>query len=180
MPAVNGVGKPGAGEPHARFDGRELETEHLLAMVTVVGQPAGKPQEHKATGPTASGCHRASSRPSCPRDVPGGAVARLRRSGRISRTTAGKVGPRRGAGLSTGLLRCAMAGQARSLIPVGQIARVSSSKAVRTRRLTPSSTPSSSCPRRMFWMNACPVVITRAQRSCLRPRIGRSRDFRRP
>ena len=28
MPTVNGVGKPGAGEPHARFDGRELETRH--------------------------------------------------------------------------------------------------------------------------------------------------------
>src|SRR6478736_620876 len=28
MPAVNGVGKPCAGEPHARFDGRELETAH--------------------------------------------------------------------------------------------------------------------------------------------------------
>ena len=28
MPAVNGVGKPCAGEPHARIDGRELETEH--------------------------------------------------------------------------------------------------------------------------------------------------------
>ena len=27
MPAVNDVGKPCAGEPHARFDGRELETE---------------------------------------------------------------------------------------------------------------------------------------------------------
>ena len=27
MPAVNGVGEPCAGEPHARFDGRELETE---------------------------------------------------------------------------------------------------------------------------------------------------------
>src|ERR1700716_1800784 len=26
MPAVNGVGEPCAGEPHARFDGRELET----------------------------------------------------------------------------------------------------------------------------------------------------------
>ena len=42
MPAVNGVGKPCAGEPHARFDGRELETEHLLAMATVVGQPRGR------------------------------------------------------------------------------------------------------------------------------------------
>ncbi|MFC0453691.1 DUF6308 family protein [Rhodococcus jostii] len=28
MPAVNDVGKPCAGEPHARIDGRELETEH--------------------------------------------------------------------------------------------------------------------------------------------------------
>jgi hypothetical protein len=27
MPAVNGVGKPCAREPHARFDGRGLETE---------------------------------------------------------------------------------------------------------------------------------------------------------
>jgi hypothetical protein len=27
MPAVNDVGEPCAGEPHARFDGRELETE---------------------------------------------------------------------------------------------------------------------------------------------------------
>jgi hypothetical protein len=30
MPAVNGVGKPCAGEPHARIDGRELETEHEI------------------------------------------------------------------------------------------------------------------------------------------------------
>jgi hypothetical protein len=29
MPAVNNVGKPCAGEPHARIDGRELETERL-------------------------------------------------------------------------------------------------------------------------------------------------------
>ena len=28
MPAVNNVGEPCAGEPHARFDGRGLETEH--------------------------------------------------------------------------------------------------------------------------------------------------------
>jgi hypothetical protein len=33
MPAVNGVGKPCAGEPHARIDGRELETERRSAMV---------------------------------------------------------------------------------------------------------------------------------------------------
>jgi transposase, IS6 family len=41
------------------------------------------------------------------------------------------------------LLRCAKLGQAGSLIQVGQIARVSSSKAARTRRLTGSSVPSS-------------------------------------
>jgi hypothetical protein len=28
MPAVNDVGEPCAGEPHARFDGRGLKTEH--------------------------------------------------------------------------------------------------------------------------------------------------------
>ena len=28
MPAVNDVGEPCAGEPHARFDGRGLETGH--------------------------------------------------------------------------------------------------------------------------------------------------------
>jgi len=44
---------------------------------------------------------------------------------------------------SMGLLRCAMLGQAKSLILVGQIARVSSSKAARTRRFTVSSVPSS-------------------------------------
>jgi RNA-directed DNA polymerase len=33
MPAVNDVGEPGAGEPHARFDGRELETGQCLTMV---------------------------------------------------------------------------------------------------------------------------------------------------
>lgn len=29
MPAVNGVGELGAGEPHAQFDGRALETGRL-------------------------------------------------------------------------------------------------------------------------------------------------------
>ena len=43
MPAVKNVGEPCAGEPHARFDGRELETEPNLATVTGVGQPTGKP-----------------------------------------------------------------------------------------------------------------------------------------
>src|SRR4051794_18256241 len=39
MPAVNDVGKPCAGEPHARFDGRELETEHP-------GQGPGEERPH--------------------------------------------------------------------------------------------------------------------------------------
>ena len=36
MPAVNGVGKPCAGEPHARFDGRELETEQRSTRATAM------------------------------------------------------------------------------------------------------------------------------------------------
>ena len=46
MPAVNNVGKPCAGEPHARIDGRELETER-----TDHGheeeRPDGKPPGHR-------------------------------------------------------------------------------------------------------------------------------------
>jgi hypothetical protein len=30
----------------------------------------------------------------------------------------------------------------------------------------------------MFWTNACPAPITRTERSRVRPRIGRSRDFK--
>ena len=51
MPAVNDVGEPGAREPHARFDGRELETERLVRVVEV-GQPAGETPGIKASGPT--------------------------------------------------------------------------------------------------------------------------------
>jgi hypothetical protein len=32
MPAVNDVGEPCAGEPHARFDGGRLETEHPVTV----------------------------------------------------------------------------------------------------------------------------------------------------
>jgi hypothetical protein len=42
MPAVNGVGKPLAGEPLGRFDGRELETEHP-GHGRGEEQPSGKP-----------------------------------------------------------------------------------------------------------------------------------------
>ena len=41
MPAVNDVGKPCAGEPHARIDGRELETEPDLATATEKNNPTG-------------------------------------------------------------------------------------------------------------------------------------------
>jgi len=62
MPAVNDVGEPCAGEPHARFDGRELETEYTWsrdASGTTSRETAGM----KACSPTASTRHRASSRP---------------------------------------------------------------------------------------------------------------------
>jgi hypothetical protein len=41
MPAVNNVGKPCAGEPHARIDGRELETERRSIMVVEKNDFAG-------------------------------------------------------------------------------------------------------------------------------------------
>ena len=47
MPPVKNVGKPCAGEPHARFDGRGLETEATPAMVEATAArgetPAGAP-----------------------------------------------------------------------------------------------------------------------------------------
>jgi hypothetical protein len=43
MLAVNGVGKPCAGEPHARIDGRELETEHTTDHGDGEELPDGKP-----------------------------------------------------------------------------------------------------------------------------------------
>jgi hypothetical protein len=47
MPAVNGVGKPCAGEPHARFDGRELETEQRLDQGHGDEGHQGKPCGHQ-------------------------------------------------------------------------------------------------------------------------------------
>jgi hypothetical protein len=42
---VKDVGEPCAGEPHARFEGRELETEHDTAPAPdpTVTPPAGEP-----------------------------------------------------------------------------------------------------------------------------------------
>jgi hypothetical protein len=64
--------------------------------------------------------------------------------------------------------------------PRDQIAKAGSSNAVATRRLAGSSIASSSWPRRRFWTKACPANTTVALRSCLSPRIGRSRAFGRP
>jgi len=64
MPAVNDVGEPCAGEPHARFDGRELETEHAWPRPPEWDSLAGNRRNTKASGPTARTRHRASSRPS--------------------------------------------------------------------------------------------------------------------
>jgi hypothetical protein len=41
MPAVNDVGEPCAGEPHARFDGRGLETERDGVTAPALDPPVG-------------------------------------------------------------------------------------------------------------------------------------------
>ena len=69
MLAVNGVGKPCAGEPHARIDGRELETEHATDHGEGEELPDGKPTGHTAPAPTVGRSHRASSRPSAWRQL---------------------------------------------------------------------------------------------------------------
>ena len=43
MPPVKNVGKPCAGEPHARFDGRGLETGPLPAETAPVPDPPHLP-----------------------------------------------------------------------------------------------------------------------------------------
>src|SRR3954454_9198167 len=64
MLAVNGVGKPCAGEPHARIDGRELETELKLTTATEKNHLGRNPGATTAPAPTVGPSHRASSRPS--------------------------------------------------------------------------------------------------------------------
>jgi hypothetical protein len=53
MPPVNGVGKPCAGEPHARIDGRELETEQAPVMDTTKNDPRETAPVTVASRPTA-------------------------------------------------------------------------------------------------------------------------------
>src|SRR5690348_4666278 len=54
MPAVNGVGEPCAGEPHARFEAAGTGNGADPAKDTGVAQPTGKPAAAKAPGPKAS------------------------------------------------------------------------------------------------------------------------------
>jgi hypothetical protein len=51
MPAVNGVGEPCAGEPHARFEAAGAGNGADLTRSTGVAQPAGKPAEHEGPRP---------------------------------------------------------------------------------------------------------------------------------
>jgi hypothetical protein len=55
MPAVEDVGEPGAGEPHARFEvaGAGNGAKNLITG-TEVGQPTGRPAEHEGLGPLPS------------------------------------------------------------------------------------------------------------------------------
>jgi group II intron reverse transcriptase/maturase len=65
MPAVNGVGKPCAGEPHARFDGRELETRHHRPRPPQWDNLPGNRRNIRLRDLQPARCPRASSRPSC-------------------------------------------------------------------------------------------------------------------
>src|SRR5216683_8407138 len=67
MPAVNGVGEPCAGEPHARFEAAGAGNGADLTKDTGVAQPSGKPADDRPQAlPSAS--HRASPRPYTPTD----------------------------------------------------------------------------------------------------------------
>jgi hypothetical protein len=84
-------------------------------------------------------------------------------------------------GLPVALLRYAEARHGEAAISVwAQIAMASSSNATANHRFVGSPAASSWCPRRTFWTKAWPTTTTLALRSCLRPRTGRSRAFRRP
>jgi len=63
MPAVNGVGEPCAGEPHARFEVAGAGNGAARQMVTAVKRLAGETRGKVAVGPNAGYCHRASPRP---------------------------------------------------------------------------------------------------------------------
>jgi hypothetical protein len=63
MPAVNDVGEPCAGEPHARFEAAGAGNGSSLATVIGESTPDRETGGTKAPSPTARHRHRASSRP---------------------------------------------------------------------------------------------------------------------
>lgn len=64
MPPVNGVGEPGAGEPHARFEAAGAGNGATnLVMVIGEGTADRETGGRQAPSPTARRRHRASSRP---------------------------------------------------------------------------------------------------------------------
>jgi hypothetical protein len=63
MPAVNDVGEPCAGEPHARFEAAGAGNGAVLATVIGESTPDRETGGTQAPSPTARPCHRASSRP---------------------------------------------------------------------------------------------------------------------
>src|SRR6185312_17266166 len=65
MPAVNGVGEPCAGEPHARFEAAGAGNG-APGHGHAVKRPAGETRGKVAAGPDTGQCHRASSRPYIP------------------------------------------------------------------------------------------------------------------
>jgi len=66
MPAVNGVGEPCAGEPHARIEvaGAGNGARNRV-MGTGMEQPTGNRRNIKVPGPTPRRSNRASLRPYC-------------------------------------------------------------------------------------------------------------------
>jgi hypothetical protein len=79
MPAVNDVGKPCAGEPHARIDGRELETEHTTDHGDGEEPPA--PSAAAASTTSRRACPQADRRQSPPSTGPRRPDQRLRTRG---------------------------------------------------------------------------------------------------
>ena len=54
MPAVNDVGEPCAGEPHARFDGRGLETERYGVTAPVPDPTSSHSRANRSAFPASS------------------------------------------------------------------------------------------------------------------------------
>src|SRR5689334_17824859 len=73
MPAVNGVGEPCAGEPHARFEVAGAGNGADLTKGTGVAQPPGKPAEHEGPRPYRQRATAPAPDPTLRESSPGGA-----------------------------------------------------------------------------------------------------------